>query len=563
MIAELFAGDVQWDSALGQHIAVLGTTGYGKSHAAKWLVERTWGDQHTVVIDPTGTWWGLRNSATGDGAGLPIAILGGRYGDADLPPGSGAELGRLVMAHRLDCVLDLSQFTRADMRRFMTGFAEQAFLHCRHTCRLVIDEASDFVPQLIPRDGTTLYANVERILRQGRSRGFRCILINQRAARLHKDALSMCQAVITFKLMSPHDRAALREWIKDQAPRETVDQLVAELPKLKPGLGMIWYPDDDLLSAIRFPALHTFDTGKPVPEDLAQRAIERRGLVAILDEIRALLDAGVGQARPAPQPDRAAAIPFVERQQLIRECEARGERRGFEVGYRAGWEHAISVALPRVHTMQHAIESLGTELTKPIVPPDDVSRFARAHRESISAASSEGAKTDKPNRANGAEQIDKPLGAERKLLVVLLGRHPTPLSPTQLATLAGMSAGGGTFTTYLSRLRTGGWITRDGYHIAPSERAIAELGGQVEAGDHSPPAVRAMWIAALGAGPGRMITALARHPNGLSRIALAHEVGMEASGGSFGTYLSRLRARHLVNVEGQLVALAPELQGGE
>ena len=47
--------------ALANHIAILGKTGSGKSNVAKLiaadLMDR---DERVCVIDPTGTWWGMR-----------------------------------------------------------------------------------------------------------------------------------------------------------------------------------------------------------------------------------------------------------------------------------------------------------------------------------------------------------------------------------------------------------------------------------------------------------------------------------------------------------------------
>lgn len=65
-------------ASLGQHIAVLGKTGSGKSYAIRGVVERLLDDKaRACIIDPTGTWWGLKSSSTGKSAGYPVVIFGG------------------------------------------------------------------------------------------------------------------------------------------------------------------------------------------------------------------------------------------------------------------------------------------------------------------------------------------------------------------------------------------------------------------------------------------------------------------------------------------------------
>ena len=74
------AGNVVPAGALDKHIAVLGKTGSGKSNLAKTIAEDLLARGARIcVIDPTGTWWGLRLMADGAASsGHRIVIFGGQ-----------------------------------------------------------------------------------------------------------------------------------------------------------------------------------------------------------------------------------------------------------------------------------------------------------------------------------------------------------------------------------------------------------------------------------------------------------------------------------------------------
>ncbi len=58
------------------------------------------------------------------------------------------------------------------------------------------------------------------------------------------------------------------------------------------------------------------------------------------------------------------------------------------------------------------------------------------------------------------------LGAERKLLDALIDSYPAPLGRSDLAACTELAQSGGTFGTYLSRLRSNGLIVEDGGSIS-------------------------------------------------------------------------------------------------
>ncbi len=131
-------------SALHEHLAIVGTSGSGKTYAAKGLVERLMDRGGRVcVVDPLGVWWGLRAGADRISAsGYPVVVFGGRHADVALEDTMGAALGRLVGTHPLACVVDVSDLGSSAARRsFMTAFAEALYEANTEPLHLVLDEA--------------------------------------------------------------------------------------------------------------------------------------------------------------------------------------------------------------------------------------------------------------------------------------------------------------------------------------------------------------------------------------------------------------------------------------
>lgn len=112
--------------ALDDRIAIVGTAGSGKTHAAKGFVERLLeGGARVAIVDPLGVWWGLRASADGSAPGYPVAVFGGCHADVPITAEMGAALGRLIAVEALACVVDLSELGNGTARRrFMAAFSE-------------------------------------------------------------------------------------------------------------------------------------------------------------------------------------------------------------------------------------------------------------------------------------------------------------------------------------------------------------------------------------------------------------------------------------------------------
>jgi DNA helicase HerA-like ATPase len=101
--------------------------------------------------------------------------------------------------------------------RFVTEFAEALYRDNRAPLHLVIDEADEFAPQNPLPETKRMLHHVDRIVRRGRVRGFRVMLITQRPAVLHKNVLTQANALIAMRLTAPQDRKAMQAWVEGKA----------------------------------------------------------------------------------------------------------------------------------------------------------------------------------------------------------------------------------------------------------------------------------------------------------------------------------------------------------
>jgi len=251
------------EAALQQHMAVLGKTGSGKTFAVKGIVEGWLADKnHVGIVDPTGAWWGLRASRDGKGAGFPILVLGGDHGDLPLPALGGAAVARLLTEQGVNLVADTLHLTVGERTRWFIDFAGTLYRTNRTPLHLILDEAHNFAPQgkvPDPDTGKMLHA-ANTLASGGRARGIRLAMITQRPQKLHKDTLTSADTLIAMRVLAPHDRLAVEDWIKGCGDMATGKEVLNSLASLQRGEGWVWYPEGKFLERMKFPAIKTFDS---------------------------------------------------------------------------------------------------------------------------------------------------------------------------------------------------------------------------------------------------------------------------------------------------------------
>jgi hypothetical protein len=153
------------------------------------------------------------------------------------------------------------------------------------------------------------------------------------------------------------------------------------------------------------------------------------------------------------------------------------------------------------------------------------------------------------------------LGKGERAILTALAQAGRACSRNFIALRAGYSAGGGSFQTYLSRLRTAAFIEGAGDQVRITDAGMQALGTWQPL-----PSGRALveyWLGQLGKGESSILRVLAdRFPAAVSRPELGESTGYEHRGGSFQTYLSRLRTLGLVDGRGDELRAGAELMEG-
>jgi hypothetical protein len=271
--------------ALDDRLAFVGTAGSGKTYNAgsgvEFLLSRK---ARAIIADPLGVWWGLRLRPDGKSESpYDVVIFGGPHGDIAINEHAGALIGETVASMAESCIIDLSQVgTKAGERRFMLAFLTSLYRKSTNEpVHLIVDEADMFAPQrLLDKDGEAakLLGMMETIVRRGRVKGFIPWLITQRPAVLSKDVLSQADGMIAFKLTASQDRAAIGAWIEGQADQHEGKTILASLPAMQRGQGVVWVPGRGILETASFPEKQTFDSSRTPKRGETKRAAELKPL---------------------------------------------------------------------------------------------------------------------------------------------------------------------------------------------------------------------------------------------------------------------------------------------
>jgi uncharacterized protein len=534
-------------AALDERLAIVGTSGSGKTYAAKGLVEQLLeASARVCVVDPLGMWWGLRAGADGATPGYPVVVFGGRHADVALDESMGAALGRLVGTRPLACVVDLSELgSAAARRRFMAAFAEALYETNREPLHLVLDEADLWAPQRPLPEANALLGRIEEIMRRGRVRGFIPWLITQRPAIIHKGVLSQADILVAMKLTSSQDRDAVGGWIEGQADRTEGRRILADLPKLSRGEGYLWAPSDDVLARVVFPHIRTYDSSR------TPKRGERISTPRTLAEVDlSAITAALAEAR-GPGPDRDVAAGGSRRK--LTELEHQLTERDRLLATAQARIAALEAEATALRARLGRIASLAAETAPPSPAAGDAARPSPLPSSPApkAPASLPAARPDAERSPAEAEGTGALHPAARKLLTALAQHAPARFTWGQAATLAGLKPSGGHYNAGRKQLRDIGLVDEVADLVAVSPAGM-DVAGEVPPAPSSAEERLALWCSRLPSpAPEMLRTLAAQGARYMETTELAVALGKKATGGHWNSGVALLRNNGLVEMSGK------------
>lgn len=562
------------DEAVTQTFAILAKRGVGKTYTASVMVEEMLKHQlHVAVVDPIGVWWGLRSSADGKRAGLPMVIAGGEHADVPIEPTSGELLAEMIVEKRVSMVIDLSLFRKGEQHRFMTDFAETLYRRNRQAVHLVLDEADEFAPQRPMGDEARMLGAIEDLVRRGRARGIGVTMITQRPAVLNKNVLTQIEVLVAMRLTSPQDRAAIAEWIKYHADSAEAQKMLESLGSLPIGTAWFWSPGWlNLFQKVAIRRRETFDSSS-TPE-VGAAAVQASTMAAVdIDWLREQLSATIKKAAADDPKVLRARIVTLERELRSKQAEMQkrlNEERVTRVEQVAVMSQAqVNELVTAAFSLIHEIEKHATIAVADIKGDLDHASNATEQGRSTSAEpirpqqqkSSPPAPSRPSPQHNGVRAdtilLDEDAGTTKlsraaRAILAVLAQHPDGRTKAQVSILSGYSIKSSSFANALGELRSAGLATRgEPIRITENGQALASDVEPLPSGEE----LLNYWRGKLGRAERSIFdTVLEGYPQTLKYATISERSGYSQTSSSFANALGKLRSLQLIEGYGEVRA---------
>lgn len=557
-------------TAATQTFAFIARKGAGKTYAAGKLAEQLLDQQVQVIImDTVGNWYGLRIAANGKDKGYDIPVFGGLRGDLPLQAQAGDIIADVAVETGRSMILDMSQFSLADRKRFAVTFGERLWKNKKgeqhpSPVTLFIEESQLIVPQQVTGGGDTarMVGIYEEIIRLGRNYGIGAVMISQRPQSVNKEVLNQTECLFVLQINGAQERKALKEWIVHQGMDVS---LLDELPSLPVGTAYVWSPQWlGILKKVKIGAKTTFDAS--ATPKVGDRQVRRNPAPLDMADIEQKMAAQIQQAKENNPAELRKEIARLKHDLHLKE--------GF-MAVTAKEPEKIQVVttedLLEIHNAKEFVQSVDLSLRARLKELEPVVRSLTAIENRLQAirVPSKTAyrlpvgmlkeATPSPRGMLKRSPVNGDISGGARRMLIALAQRPQGMNAKQIGVRAGLSSSSGTFGTYLGKLRSMNYIEGEREHIRITEEGLAALG------NYDPlPTGRGLleyWLRDLGqSGAARMLQILAgRAPEAMSAEELGEQAQMSSASGTFGTYLGKLRTLELIEGPRSALRVSGEL----
>jgi hypothetical protein len=501
--------------------------------------------------------------------GLDIKILGGRHGDIPLEAGAGALIARTVVETGISVILDLSHLTKQRQEKFVTDFSLELMERRKRdpaAMHIVWEEAYRFMPQRMTKGSKSeMLEATEELVTMGRNFGIGGTIICQRAAQVSKTVLTQASILIAMNTTGLLDKKVIESWMD-------LHSLGTELPRLselKKGEGFVWWPEElGIVRKVKILKKTTFDASSTPKfgEKTRRRKLKTIDMAALevsmaetIEKVKSS-DPKLLKKRIAELEAQLAKAPTAEVK--VKEVPAVDE--ATMARFEAGVESLRSIADRITENLPIGVGPHASSRAE-ILRMDAHLQAIAARRQAQSAAPT---KTE-PFRAPAKLILESTGGTGGQvalakgavgMLKALAAIYPGGLSKKQVALSAGLKASGGTFGTYWSKLNVLGFIEGSGSLWHATAAGMDFLGTDIPDKPVSSEEKLDFWCARV---PGRAKDML-RYIHALdgacaSKTDLGNQLGLEPTGGTMGTYISKLASNNLIVKTREGYCISPEM----
>lgn len=556
--------------ATTQKLAWLGTTGSGKTYGASKFAELLWKEgAQFIVLDPVGVWYGLRLGPDGKKpSSINIPIFGGLHGDIPIEPAAGKIIADLIVDKNISAIIDVSQFeSDAAKARFSADFAERFYFRKKSlpsAVHLFIEECQEFVPQNPQREENRMLHAFTRMQKLGRNFGIGSSYISQRPQDVNKKALNMAQTLFVFRMTGSQERAAIEKWIQDKG----LDQdIAADLPKIETGSCHAWSPEFLKISELvhiyqkeTFNASATPEVGKKA-KAATLSSIDVKALKADIAEVveQAERDDPAALRRKIAELERAPAasvpVKVVDTNAVAQAVEKAIAARDKEwIAHVRDWSRYAASMRDKLVALAELVGNTSTPNNPPAPFEQQQTIATDKPRVEVSMHPAPPATREAMIPvANAVLAGEKPkLGKGERVVLGAVAQHENGITREHLTVLTGYTRS--SRNTFLQRLSASGMVYQERERFYTTAEGVAELGASYEPLPANGPALRDKVLQTLPQGEARVLSALLESTSGLDRESISIQTGYTRS--SRNTYIQRLTARELVEVEGNTVRAA-------
>lgn len=576
------------DTALAQHIAVLGMTGSGKTSTEKLLIEHVVaGGARVCVLDTLKSdWWGITSSASGKSPGLPFKILGGPRGHLPLHSSAGKAIGQLVGSGKLPLsIIDMADFEAGGVQRFFVDFAQSLWKHIRGVVYLPIEEAHELAPKEragFNQENMSIHW-AKKLATGSRTKGIRLMVATQRIQALHNAVLGSCGTLIAHRCTFDADQEPIIKWLK-AANKEKAGEIAETLSKLPDGTGWLCSGREQIFERIAFPKFKTYDntatpTGDEDDVDVKTATVDQDELRAIIGdavkdaiandptELKKQINELKRQVAAKPQAGHTDAEWRAAMKQAEDLASAAAFARGSAAGYTKGIEDVANAAEGMMTNVAADARALIESVQRNRKTFEDIVAAAKREGAKVAPTISHSATTiprqiprgqpPEPSRlsprasqalprrsptissSNGAGEA-LPKGEAATLTACI--QFPDGLRREQLTVLTGYKRS--SRDAYIQRLRERGYVDTSGDRVIATDAGIAAMpdAEPLPTGKD----LREYWLARLPEGERKVLEILIeRGGDAMPRADLDELTGYQRS--SRDAYLQRLRAKQLIS----------------